>query len=210
MTRTEFRTSVGKCKDVSVLFSSWSCNFFASVRAKHALNTVLASWAQAQIQEFMFLAHCNNASVRAILAYCLYQLVTWFCAISCSKFLSVLFHALFPTMRQSGCCNDIPTHLGVQDVIRVTQAGEWQKSKQMMGLPTPPLRPLSAFLQFILPRKTEGLAHLDCSFFFKQKFLAQRDFWRRNVSSKSFATYIAISTSFQLSPFPFSFSTTFW
>ena len=168
MTRTEFRTSVGKCKDVSVLFSSWSCNFFASVRAKHALNTVLASWAQAQIQEFMFLAHCNNASVRAILAYCLYQLVTWFCAISCSKFLSVLFHALFPTMRQSGCCHDIPTSVfrlfslrhWVQDVIRdlVTQAGEWQKSKQMMGLPSPPLRPLGAFLQFILPRKTEGLA----------------------------------------------------
>ena len=100
----------------------------------------------------------------------------------------------------------------VRDVILdlVTQAGEWQKSKQMMGLPSQPLQPLGAFLQFILPRKTEGLAHLDCSFVFKQKFLAQRDFWRRNVSSKSFATYIAISTSFELSPLPLSFSTTFW
>ena len=93
--------------------------------------------------------------------------------------------------------------LWVHDVIRdlVTQAGEWQKSKQMMGLPSPSLRPLGAFLQFILSRKTEGLDHLDCSFGFKQK---RRNFWlkealgSRNVSSKSFTNYIAVSTSFEL------------
>ena len=66
----------------------------------------------------------------------------------------------------------------VQDVIRVTQAGEWQKSKQMMGLPSPSLRPLGAFLQFILSRKTECLAHLDCSFGFKQK---RHNFWLKET-----------------------------
>ena len=86
----------------------------------------------------------------------------------------------------------------VQDVIRVTQAGEWQKSKQMMGLPSPSLRPLGAFLQFILSRKTECLAHLDCSFGFKQK---RHNFWLKE-------TLRPTSTSFELFPLPLSFSTT--
>ena len=40
----------------------------------------------------------NSASRRTILPYCLYHLLTQFCAIFCSIFLSMLYHTLFPTM----------------------------------------------------------------------------------------------------------------
>ena len=52
------------------------------------------------IQEFVFWAHCNlnSTSNRAILPYCLYQFLTQFYAILYSKFWSVLFHTLYPTM----------------------------------------------------------------------------------------------------------------
>ena len=43
------------------------------------------------------LRSCNSASSKATLAYCMYQLVTWFCAIFCFNFFSVLL----PTMRIS-------------------------------------------------------------------------------------------------------------
>ena len=47
------------------------------------------------------LRSCNSASSKATLAYCLYQLVTWFCAIFCSKFFFCAFanhaHILTPS-----------------------------------------------------------------------------------------------------------------
>ena len=50
----------------------------------------------------------NSAYSRAILAYCLYQLVTRFFVMFCSKFLGVLSNMLFPTMHV--CCTVYTVH----------------------------------------------------------------------------------------------------
>ena len=83
-------------------FLSWLYYCFASKLAKHGLNTVLMCYQIGRdcwSRNLGFKAHCimNSASSRAILALCLYQLVTRFCANFCSKFLSVLSFTLFPT-----------------------------------------------------------------------------------------------------------------
>ena len=66
----------------------------------------------------------NSASSRAILQKCFYWLVTWLCVIFCSKFLSVLFHTLFPIMNRSGWKQQV-----CQNGEKETYCWLWQRRK---------------------------------------------------------------------------------
>ena len=61
---------------------------------------VLAIWALALIQEFVYKIHYNIIVFRSEQFWhiLLVKFVAQFCSIFCSKFLSLLFHALFPAM----------------------------------------------------------------------------------------------------------------
>ena len=145
---------------------------------------------------------------KSVLCYFLLQIIV--CAISCAfsnyaakRMLSWYSHIGLQTLQSST--------LSSGRHPRPSDSSQWMTKKQTNDGSTQSASPATWRLFAIhFAQENWGPGHLDCSFVFKQKFWAQRDFWGRNVSSKSFATCIAISTSFELSPLPLSFSTTFW